>query len=428
MSSEAITSVPELATQVLPRAERAAELHDERSIVIVTSLGHCLCHVGELVFAGALSAGIMTEFQLKPFEATALGLLGYILMGLGAVPSGLWADTWGPTRVFRVYFFAMALAAVAVMVSREIWQLFLSLTLLGLAASIYHPVGLAMISLGVKAKGRAMGINGVCGSIGVAIGPFLGASLAELGMWRLAYVAVAALALAGALLLEFALRTQKPKEEGEANPFAWQQDPAHDPPASRRNYLPLLLLMGAMMLGGFNYRMLVTALPAFLSTKGAGFIFLTLVVGGVGQFVGGWRADSSARQVYIILLCGLSLATFTLAGLEGDPAAIVVACLVAFFLFGQQPVENTLLAEITTRGRRSLSYGIKFALTFGVGALGGQIVGEIWYWYGTPAPTFYVMSGSALTMAALAVAFSRCSQPPAQQRVPATDAFQPASD
>src|SRR5207344_1222173 len=123
---------------------RAAELHDERSIVIVTSLGHCLCHVGELVFAGALAAGIMTEFQLQPDEATALGLLGYILMGLGAVPAGLWADSWGPTRVFRVYFFAMALAAVAVMVSGEIWQLFLSLTLLGLAASIYHPVGLAM--------------------------------------------------------------------------------------------------------------------------------------------------------------------------------------------------------------------------------------------------------------------------------------------
>jgi len=53
--------------------------------------------------------------------ATALALLGYILLGAGAIPMGAWADARGPGRVLQIYFFLMAAASLAVAASSTVW-------------------------------------------------------------------------------------------------------------------------------------------------------------------------------------------------------------------------------------------------------------------------------------------------------------------
>src|SRR5205085_9149466 len=135
---------------------------------------------------------------------------------------------------------------------------------------------------------------------------------------------------------------------------------------------PLLCLFGAMMLGGLNYRCLVTALPPFLSGNRAAaqdlaeagwYLFFALLAGGVGQFCGGHAADRfGARRIYPILIGMLAVYAALLGSLEGNLAAPAVAGLVAVVLFAQQPIENSLLAELTTARRRRLSSGWKFAL------------------------------------------------------------------
>jgi MFS transporter, FSR family, fosmidomycin resistance protein len=86
---------------------------------------------------------------------------------------------------------------------------------------------------------------------------------------------------------------------------------------------------------------------------------------------------------------------------------VAAAAGLAVFLFAQQPVENTMLAQVTSRRRRSTFFGFKFALTFGVGALGTQLVGVIWQETGSLAPVFDVVAGSALLMALLALLFAK---------------------
>ena len=54
--------------------------------------------------------------------------------------------------------------------ARSVVAVTVGLTLLGAGASLYHPVGLALLSHGVRLRGRAMGIHGVAGSVGVALG------------------------------------------------------------------------------------------------------------------------------------------------------------------------------------------------------------------------------------------------------------------
>lgn len=91
----------------------------ERLLIGITSLGHFLCHLGELVFVGAMFA-VRDEFHLDPKQTAVLPTFGYVLMGVGALPVGVWADWWGPTRVLQIYFLAMAAVAGLVALSADV--------------------------------------------------------------------------------------------------------------------------------------------------------------------------------------------------------------------------------------------------------------------------------------------------------------------
>jgi MFS family permease len=319
--------------------------------------------------------------------------------------------------VLLLYFLAMAAGGVAVALAQDTWQLFAALTLLGLATSIYHPVGVALLSLGVRPqnRGRAMGINGVAGSIGVAVGPVLGLFAAGYGAWRLAYVVLAVLALVAGVAMSLVCRAD-PVAAPRRTAFA--QGSADDFTRGA-NWLPLALLFGAMMIGGLNYRCLVTALPPHLAgeaSSGELMVFFALIAGVIGQFLGGWGADRfGARHIYPVLIAGLVPSAVLLGVLGGTPMGFPMAGLLAVFLFGQQPVENSLMAEWTAAGRRSLSYGTKFALTFGVGALGGPIAGLIWFETGSLGPVFYLVALQGALMGALVLTATRRARSRKQQ-------------
>ncbi len=395
---------------------------EEKAVLETTSLGHLLCHLGELIFPSVILA-IKSEFQLAPDQATLLALLGYVLMGAGAVPAGAWADAWGCRRVLVIYYVLMVVSGLAVALAANVWLLFGALTLLGLATSMYHPPALAMLSLGVRAKGKAMGLNGVAGCLGIALAPVLGFVAVEvLGNWRWAYAILAVLSVLFALRLAATTgrkdEGRRMKDEGgrrkdETN--SPREDSVH--PSSfilhpSLGYLPAVLLLLVMVLGGLNYRCLVTALPSYLSgaagsdgqvVKG-GLLFTSLVLlaGGIGQILGGWLGDRfGSWRIYLLVVSLLIPLSILLGWLGGTSAAVVVAALLAVALFAQQPVENAIMAETTTTGRRSLSYGAKFVLTFGVGAFGTQVVGMAWAETGSLAPVFFLMAALAAAMTAL---------------------------
>ena len=56
---------------------------------------------------------------------------------------------------------------------------------------------------------------------------------------------------------------------------------------------------------------------------------------------------------------------------------IVVAGIYFFFLLGMQPSENTLVAMLTPEKLRHSAFGLKFILTFGVGAVSVKITSAI---------------------------------------------------
>jgi MFS family permease len=373
--------------------------------------------MGELVFSGMLVT-VMREFALDRDQVAVLPMLGYVLMGVGAIPVGLWADAWGPTRVLFLYFLATAAACVGVALAPTVPVLIVALTVLGLALSIYHPAGLALLSRGVKARGRALGINGVAGSVGIATGPLLGLWAANLGAWQLAYWVVAGVALASAVIFWIATcQSRSQTARLQALPPLSPTLPVVPPRQELtgwRWYVPQAILLSVMMLAGLNYRSLMMALPTFLTGADATgvesgpadfLVFFTLLAGTLGQYGGGWAADRfGARVVYAPAIGALVPLALGIVLLQGTALLAPAVGLLTVFLFSQQPMENSLLAETTSAHRQGLSYGTKLALTFGVGALGAQVTGLIWQATGSLEGVFYFIAGSATLMAGLALA------------------------
>jgi predicted MFS family arabinose efflux permease len=93
------------------------------------------------------------------------------------------------------------------------------------------------------------------------------------------------------------------------------------------------------------------------------------VLGIGGQYVGGRLADRhDLRRLYLLFhVCSLP-ALLAMTALSGLP---LVACagVFVFFSLGMQPIENSLFAHLAPPHRRATLYGVKFAGTFGVGAL-----------------------------------------------------------
>src|ERR671910_261723 len=107
---------------------------------------------------------------------TTLGTVATVstmLYGLGALPAGLLADRVGAPVLLRVFAGASAVCCVLAALAPGIWWLAAALALLGAAGALYHPSGLAEVTLNVPGGGRELGIHGGFGNGGTGPGPLV---------------------------------------------------------------------------------------------------------------------------------------------------------------------------------------------------------------------------------------------------------------
>jgi FSR family fosmidomycin resistance protein-like MFS transporter len=110
---------------------------------------------------------IEIEWKFSYDELIKLWSLGALLIGLGAIPFGWLSDRWSRSSMMVIMFLGMGVASIICGYSSSKADLFIGLSILGLACSIYHPVGIAWVINSSKKKGKALGINGIFGGIGI---------------------------------------------------------------------------------------------------------------------------------------------------------------------------------------------------------------------------------------------------------------------
>ncbi len=331
----------------------------------LTGVGHFGCHFAMLVFP---TAAVSLAHETGISIATILGwsFWGYFLFGAGALPVGILTDRTRAKWVVRVGVLGIGPAMMLVSLAQPGNTSFvLALALIGIFASFYHPAGMSLISRTVRLRGSALGINGVTGNLGIAAAPLLTAWVANEWGWRNAYLALGFLLFCLGLAVSF----QK-IEEPEAG--AVTRDEHHHLPSERLKLF--LILMFAMTMGGLTYRAMTVAQPAYFEEQvqwiGYGAATsLVYLLGTLGHIVGGRLADRYDLRIVYLLFHAASLPFVIWMSAASGSLLLGVSTVFLFFNLGMQPVENSLVARFTPDRWRSTGYGLKFTVTFAIGAL-----------------------------------------------------------
>ncbi len=164
--------------------------------MLTINLGHGLDHLLMLLFP-VVAALAASSFDEDYGTLLALATGSWLAFGLGALPAGWLADRWSRRGMMAVFFFGSGLACFLTAAAQSYWQIAGALVVLGLFASIYHPVGVSILVGGTPERlGRRLAINGVWGNIGVAVSAVTAAGLADLFGWRAAFLVPGAVSIA----------------------------------------------------------------------------------------------------------------------------------------------------------------------------------------------------------------------------------------
>lgn len=310
-------------------------------------------------------------------EAGILVTAFNIVSSLAQPAFGILSDRRGLMVPLGAVLFTSALFVSLMGIADNYLLLILCSALSALGHACFHPYALSIVSRLCTAanRGRLTSYFVVGGNIGYAIGPVL------------AGIVVTVFGLPGLLLLLIpagitALIIHRVVPQGIFTPGGSDRKDPNGPACEPVTYRPFAILMGSTILRSWAIFVTITYFPVYLVSKGydlvtAGLLLsIMLMVGVVGQIVGGHLSDRYGRREYMIagLLCGIP--PFLLFMATDGPLSIAAMFLFGFCVWSTFSVAVALGHELLP-GRVGLASGMMLGLAIGFGGLGIAINGVI---------------------------------------------------
>jgi MFS family permease len=135
------------------------------------NLGHLYDHLFMLVFATAAALSLAQEWGMSYAELIPYATPGFVAFGVFSLPAGWMADRWSRKGMMVIFFIGIGLSAILTSLASSPVQIGMGIFFIGVFASIYHPVGLALVVQGRNKAGIPLAINGIFGNMGVASPP-----------------------------------------------------------------------------------------------------------------------------------------------------------------------------------------------------------------------------------------------------------------
>lgn len=403
----------------------------EQKVTWLTGGSHFVTHGYMTLLPGVLVV-IAGEQSMSFTDIGVIANIGYFLYGLGSFPAGHLADRLGSKRILTFGVFGMAIASILVGLAPGTLGFALSYALLGACASIHHPAGMSFIARRVARKGKALGVHGVLGNIGLTLSPLVAGFCVKLfGTWRAAYLLYGGLGLLFALVFAWT-------KVGEGEDVSWQDffsyrggpealtsggTPEATEPETRAVIpLVLLLLYMASILSGFIFRGSLTFFPALFQREVsfiagaeqpvvmAGYVTTAVLsLGLIGSWFGGYLNDKLKTPECIpVIIFIVTVPTLFFISRLNDTGLIAMGALFSLFYYGWQPSQNYLIAKYTKRASHGKGFGVSFFLIFGMGSVATAVGGYVADNFGVDL--FYrimAMVGMAALFTALAVFWVR---------------------
>jgi len=345
-------------------------MNQSRNVIRYINAAHVIDHMFMLIFPAAV-LGMTQAFALDFAALIGLSLGGFIAFGACSLPAGWLGDHWSRRRMMLVFFFGIGASAIFTGLSHNAPMLVLGLTLIGIFAAIYHPVGTAMLVAYAQNRGREIGINGMWGNLGVAFSALItGLLVAHFG-WRAAFILPGVVAMV--LGVGFALQV---REE----------------PVPQRPHTPLkgvggqrismALVFGVLALatatGGVVFNATTMTYPKlfqerlhelFASPQTLGVVVsLAYAFGAVAQLsIGRVLHRVSLKWPFVVLTMCQAPLLYALAYGEGW-GVIALGAAFMFVVFGQVTVNDAMVANFVAPQWQSRVFALRYCLSFGASA------------------------------------------------------------
>ncbi|PZP08064.1 MAG: MFS transporter [Pseudomonas protegens] len=345
-------------------------MNQARNVIRYVNAAHVIDHMFMLIFPAAV-LGMTQAFGLDYAGLIGLSLGGFIAFGACSLPAGWLGDHWSRRQMMLLFFFGIGGASILTGLSNSPSMLVIGLTLMGIFAAIYHPVGTAMLVAYAQNRGREIGINGMWGNLGVAFSALITGLLVTRFGWRSAFI------LPGSVAILLGVG------------FAWQ---VRDEPAPARAHVPLkgkggqqismLLVFGVLALatatGGVVFNATTMTYPKlfqerlhelFTSPQTLGVVVsLAYAFGAVAQLlIGRVLHRFSLKWPFIILTLLQAPLLLAMADSQGW-GVIVLGAAFMFVVFGQVTVNDAMVANFVAPQWQSRVFALRYCLSFGASA------------------------------------------------------------
>ncbi len=345
-------------------------------IILYMNIAHFIDHYAMLIFAAAVIV-IAPTFGMTYGELLPYATPGFIAFGAGSLFSGWLGDKWSRRNMMAIFFVGMGLALAGISLVQTPIQLGAMLLAVGVVASIYHPVGTAMLVSNVDKLGKEMGINGMWGNFGVASSALVTGVINQYFGWRAAFWVPGIVCL----IIGFLFMRDVPRSaDGISKKSA--AGTARVPKSVMIWVVASLII--TIIASSITFNSVTVALPKIFqerlsnltsNTAALGTItFLVYLFGALSQYIIGHLLDRhSLKNVFLPLALMIVPALF-LASTMTDYGLILLAIVIIAAVFGQVTVNDTMLGKYTVDEWRGRAYSARYFLGFTAAGLSVGLV------------------------------------------------------
>ena len=358
-------------------------LNKRQTRFLLLNLAHYLDHFFMLVFASAAALKLIHDWGMSYAELIPYATPGFIAYAIFSLPSGWLADRWSRDNMIIIFFIGIGFSSFITALSQSPLQIALGLTLIGIFAAIYHPVGIALVIEGHVRTGIPLAINGVFGNLGVGSAALVTGFFIDNMSWRSAFIYPGLISVFLGLIYYY-VSSKLPSNAEQESPMT---DGLINNELGRSTMLRVLLIVFfSTAIGGLIFQSTTFGLPkvfdeklaelAISATEVGWYAFLVFGVAAIGQLIVGYLIDRYSIRIVFVGIAIIQTVMFAAMVGKSGWVALLIAFIFMLAVFGQVPINDVLVGRVAREEWRSRVLAMRYILTFSL--TGIAIPGIAW--------------------------------------------------